>query len=72
MVVSTAAFHAKVRGSFLRLGGLNETKVFIPHPLVKLRGREVAWLTSDLQGLNFEGSVMSLIPPSQGGFPGPI
>ena len=31
VVVTTAAFHARVRG----LGGLKETKMFLPHPLVK-------------------------------------
>ena len=36
VVVSTAAFHARVRGSFLGLGGLKETKMFLSHPLVKL------------------------------------
>ena len=35
VVVSTAAFHASVRGSFPGLGGLIETKIFLPHPLVK-------------------------------------
>ena len=60
VVVSTAAFHARVRGSFPGLGGLKETKMFLPHPLVKLsilgslRDREVACSASDLQGLNFE------------------
>ena len=34
VVVSTAAFHAGVRGSFAGLGGLKETKMFLPHPLV--------------------------------------
>ena len=49
VVVTTAAFRARVRGSFLGLGGLKETKMFLPHPLVKLsnvgslRDREVAW-----------------------------
>ena len=38
LVVSTAAFHARVRGSFPGLGGLKETKMFLPHPLVKLFG----------------------------------
>ena len=58
VVVSTAASHARVLGSFPGLGGLNETKMFPPHPLVKLsivwshRGREVVCSTSDLQGLN--------------------
>ena len=36
VVVSTAAFHTRVRGSFLGLGGLKETKMFLPHPLLKL------------------------------------
>ena len=36
LVVSTAAFHARARGSFPGFGGLKETKMFIPHPLVKL------------------------------------
>ena len=46
--VSTAAFHARVRGSVPGLGGLKETKMFLPHPRVKvnivgsLRDREVA------------------------------
>ena len=54
VVVSTAAFHARVRGSFFALGGLKET-MFLPHPLVKLRivecfrDREVACSASDLQ-----------------------
>ena len=62
-VVSTAAFHARVRGSFPGLGGMKETKIFLPHPLVKLsiveslRDQEVAGSASDLQGLNFESCV---------------
>ena len=36
VVVSTTAFHAKVRGSFPGCGGLKENKMFLPHPLVKL------------------------------------
>ena len=35
-VVSTAAFHARVRGSVPGLGGLKETKMFLPHPRVKI------------------------------------
>ena len=35
LVVSTAAFHARVRGSVPGLGGLIETKVLLPHPRVK-------------------------------------
>ena len=59
VVVSTAAFHARVRVSFPGLGGLKETKMFLPHPLVKLsiagdlRDREVALTTSDRQGPSF-------------------
>ena len=61
-MVSTAAFHAAlhVRGSVPGLGGLKETKMFFPHPRVKLsivgslRDREVACSASDRQGSNFE------------------
>ena len=62
-MVSTAALHAKVRGSVPGLGGLKETKNVSPHPLVKvsivesLRDREVACSASDRQGLNFESCV---------------
>ena len=31
-MVNTAAFHARVRGSVPGLGGLKETKMFLPHP----------------------------------------
>ena len=63
VVVSTAAFHAGVRGSIPSLGGLKETKMFLPHPRVKvsivgsLRDREVACSASDRQGTNFESCV---------------
>ena len=52
VVVSTAAFHARVRGSVSGLVGLKE-KMFLPHPRVKvsivgsLRDREVACSASD-------------------------
>ena len=36
VVVSTAAFHARARGSFPGVGGLKEAKMFLPHLLVKL------------------------------------
>ena len=61
VVVSTAAFHARNRGSVPGLGGLKETKMF--HPRVKvsivesLRDREVSCSTSDRQGPNFESCV---------------
>ena len=63
VVVSTAAFHARVRGSVPGLGGLKETKMFLPHPRVKvsivgsLRDREVACSASDRQGSNLESCV---------------
>ena len=63
VVVSTAAFHARARGSVPGLGGLKETKMFLPHPRVKvsivgsLRDREVACSASDHQGSNFESCV---------------
>ena len=63
VVVSTAAFHARVRGSVPGVGGLKETKLFLPHPRVKvsivgsLRDREVACSASDRQGSNFESCV---------------
>ena len=67
-MVSTAAFHARVRGSVLGLGGLKETKMFLPHPRVKvsivgrLRDREVACSASDRQGSNFESCVWRTVP----------
>ena len=36
VVVSTAAFHVRVRGSVPGLGGFKETKMFLPHPRVKV------------------------------------
>ena len=58
VVVSIAAFHARIRGS---VPGLCEkTKMFLPHPRVKLcivgslRDREVACSASDRQGSNLE------------------
>ena len=62
-MVSTAAFHARARGSVPGVCGLKETKLFLPHPRVKvgivgsLRDREVACSASDHQGSNFEACV---------------
>ena len=62
-MVSTAAFHARVRGSVPGLGGLKESKMFLPHPRVKLsivgslHDREVACSASDSQDSNFESCV---------------
>ena len=50
-MVSTAAFHARVRGSVPGLGGLKETKLFLPHPRVKVS------IVGSLQGSNFESCV---------------
>ena len=78
VVISTAAFHARFRGSFPVLGGLKETKMFLPHPLVKLCGEPPSPRGSVLglrsPGFEFripclEGSVIS---PSSGCSPGPI
>ena len=64
VVVSTAAFHARVRLFVSRSRRFEKkTKMFLPHPLVKLsivgdlRDRQVACLASDLKGLNFESRV---------------
>ena len=67
VVVNTAAFHARARGSVPGLGGLKETKMFLPHPRVKvsivgsLRDREVACSASDPQGSNFESCVWKTV-----------
>ena len=67
VVVSTAAFHARVRGSVPGLGGLKETKMFLPHPRVKvsivgsLRNREVACSASDRHGSDFESCVWRIV-----------
>ena len=66
VVVSTAAFHARVRGSVPGLVGLKETKMFLPHPRVKvnivgsLRDREAACSASDRQVSNFQRNIMFL------------
>ena len=74
-MVSTAAFHARVRGLVPGLGGLKETKMFLLHPRVKvsivgsLRDREVACSASDRQEIS---NLVSIISPSSGGSPGPV
>ena len=63
VVVSNAAFHARVWGSVPGLGDWKETKMFLPHPRVKvsimgsLCGRGVTCSASDRQGSNFESYV---------------
>ena len=61
VVAFTTAFHARVRGLFPGLSGLKETKMFLPHPLVKICIVEHAFSASDLQGLNFESCVWRAI-----------
>ena len=77
VVVSNAAFHARVRGSVPGLGGLKETKMFLPHPRVKLSIVEGNVLGLRPPGLEFQilclgDSVISFILPSSGGSPGPV
>ena len=75
VVVSTAAFHARVRGSVPGLGGLKETKMFLPHPRVKLsivgslRDREVACSASDRQESNFESCVWRTVSSHSSHYP---
>ena len=74
-MVSTAAFHARVRGSVPGLGGLKETKMFCPHPRVKLsivgslRDREVVCSASDRQGSNFEYCVWRTVSSHSSHYP---
>ena len=75
VVVSTAALHARVRGSVPGLGGFKETKMFLPHPRVKvsivgsLRDREVACSASDRQGSNFESCVWETVSSQSSNHP---
>ena len=79
VVVSTAAFHVRVRGSFPDLGGLKETLFVLPHPLLKLYCGEPQWLKGSVLGLispEFECILLflegSVISPSSEGSLGPI
>ena len=73
VLVSSAAFHATVRGSFPGLGGLKETKMFLPHLLVKINiVGSLRPLGFEFQILCLEVSVISLISLSSGGSLGPI
>ena len=58
VVVSTAAFHARVRVKVSIVGSP--------------RDREVACSASDRQGSNFESCVISIILPASGGSSGPV
>ena len=83
VVVSTAAFHARHRGSVPGLGGLNETKnVSSPSTCETQYCEEPPWPRGSVLGLRppgrefrivcLEDSVISFISPSSGGFPGPV
>ena len=72
VMVNTAAFHARVRGSFPGLDCLKETKMFLPHPRPRGSVLGLGPLGFEFRILCLEGSVLSLISPSSGGSPGPI
>ena len=59
VVVSTAAFHARVRGSVPGLGGLKETKMFLPQLARSHTG----------QGSNFESCVWRTVSPQSSHYP---
>ena len=82
-MVSTAAFHARVRGSVPGLGGLKETKnVSSPSTCEGQYCGEPPWPRGSVLGLRppglellilcLEDSVISIISPSSGGSPGPV
>ena len=82
-MVSTAAFHARVRGSVPGFGGLKETKmVSSPSTCESQYCGEPPWPRGSVLGLRppeleflilcLEDSVISIISPSSGGSPGPV
>ena len=58
VVVSTAAFHARVRGSVPGLGGFKETKLFLPHPRVKVSIVGSHWRTVSSQSSHHPQEVL--------------
>ena len=83
VVVSTAAFHARARGSVPGLGGLKETKnVSSPSTCESQYCGEPPWPRGSVLGLRppgrefrimcLEDSVISIISPSSGGSPGQV
>ena len=83
VMVSTAAFHARVRDYVPGLGGLKETKnVSSPSTCESQYCGEPPWPRSSVLGLRppglefrilcLEDSVISIISPSSGGSPGPV
>ena len=82
-MVSTAAFHARVRGSVPGLGGFKETKnVSSPSMCESQYCGEPPWPRGSVLGLRppglefrilcLEDSVILIILPSSGGSPGPV
>ena len=83
VVVSTAVFHARARGSVPGRGGLKETKnVSFPSTCESQYCGEPPWPRGSVLGLRppglefwilcLEDSVISFISPSSGGSPGPV
>ena len=83
VVVSTADFHARVRGSVPGLGDLKETKnVSSPSTCESQYYGEPTWPRGSVLSLRppgfefrilcLEDSVISIISPSSGGSPGPV
>ena len=83
VVVSTAAFHARVRGSVPGLGDLKETKnVSSPSTCESQYCGKPPWPRGSMLGLRppglefrilcLEDSVISIISSSSGGYPGPV
>ena len=83
VVVSTAAFHARVRGTVPGLGSLKETKnVSYPSTCESQYCGEPPLQRGSVLGLRppglefrilcLEDSVISIISPSPGGSPGPV
>ena len=83
VVASTAAFHARVRGSVPGLGGLKKNKnVSSPSTCESQYCGEPPWPRGGVLGLRppglefrilcLEDSVISIISPSSGGSPGPV
>ena len=83
VVVNTAAFHARVRGSVPGLGGLKEKKLvsspstcetqyFRGPPLPRGSVLGLRPPVYEFRILCLEDSVISFISPSSGGSPGPV
>ena len=68
VVVSTAAYHARVWGSVPGLGGLKETTIVLPQS--RVLGLRPPGL--EFRILCLEDSVISIISPSSGGSPSPV